>query len=283
MARLKLSDGGYLAYEDKGAGQPIVLLHGWGMRGKYFQPQIEALSSRYRTIVPDLRGHGESSRLEEGQDLETLVGDVAALLGALDLSQTLLVGWSMGAMVSWGLMRRAEAGRVSSLVSIDMVPKLLNNNGWKFGLRDGQDASVFADVADRMLADWPAFTRVFVPRIFAPNDARGAEKLADKMIGETEKNDPASMAQLWLSMADLDFREQLSEIKVPTLVTYGALSQLYSEAASEWVINRMPNARGVRFAHSGHAPHLEEPNLFNTEIETFVEQTKDLVAGSRMT
>ncbi len=274
MKILNLKDGGHLKYEDEGSGRPIVLLHGWGMQSAFFKAQIAALSPRFRVVVPDLRGHGLSSRLKQGQGLATLVDDVAELLVGLDLSQALVVGWSMGAMVSWGLMRRGESARISALVSIDMVPKILNDESWTFGLREGRDASVFSGVVNRMLADWPRFTRIFVPRIFARGGAEHQQALVDWMVTETENNHPQSMAQLWMSISEQDFRNELANLQLPTLITYGARSQLYRAEASEWITNNIPNATGVGFADSGHAPHLEEPDLFNKEIESFARQTE---------
>lgn len=272
MKILNLADGGFLKYESEGSGRPIVLLHGWGMRGEFFRQQIAAWSPRFRVVVPDLRGHGKSSHLRDGQGLPTLVDDVAELLASLDLSQTLLVGWSMGAMVAWGVMQRKEAARVSGLVTIDMVPRLLNDENWKFGLREGKDSSVFSAVTEKMIADWPGFTRFFVPRIFASGRQEECKALADRIVNETEKNDPESMARLWLSMADQDFRGELSQSNTPTLVVHGARSQLYSEEASNWVVSHIPDARLVDFANSGHAPHLEEPELFNQTIEKFADE-----------
>ena len=271
MKILNLRDDGLLKYESEGAGRPIVLLHGWGMRGDFFHEQIAALSPNFQVVVPDLRGHGQSSHLRNGQGLPTLVDDVAELLVSLDLSEALLMGWSMGAMVAWGVLQGKEASRISGLVTIDMVPRILNDENWKFGLREGKDATVFSTITARMIADWPGFTRVFVPRIFASGRRTECKALADRIINKTQENHPESMARLWLSMADQDFRRKLPEINTPTLVIHGALSQLYSEEASEWVAGQMPNARRVDFANSGHAPHLEEPDLFNHTIEKFAD------------
>lgn len=274
MKNLILKDGGLLKYEDQGSGRAILLLHGWGMQSEFFKEQIARLSPRFRVVVPDLRGHGQSSELQDGQGLSTLVDDVAELLVDLDLSQVIVIGWSMGAMISWSLLQRTEAARVSALVSIDMVPKLLNDPSWSFGLREGSNASVFSGVVSRMTADWPRFTKIFVPRIFARDRAVERKALVDWMVHETEHNHSQSMAQLWMSMADQDLRNDLANISLPTLVIYGELSQLYRSEASEWVADNMPNATRVGFANSGHAPHLEEPDLFNKEIESFARQTE---------
>jgi pimeloyl-[acyl-carrier protein] methyl ester esterase len=256
-----------------------VLLHGWGMQGKFFDEQIAALAPDFRVVVPDLRGHGRSSPLTMGQGLPTLVDDVNQLLVNLELSESILIGWSMGAMVAWGVMQGLAADRIAGLVTIDMVPRLLNDTDWKFGLREGKDASVFSPIAKRMIEDWPGFTRFFVPRIFATGQCDERMAMTDRMVNETEKNDPESMARLWMSMAEQDFRGDLSKIDLPALVIHGALSQLYSEAANAWVADQMPDARRVAFANSGHAPHIEEPDLFDREIKKFAGEIGDYIGG----
>lgn len=273
MKTLTLKDGAYLKYEDQGSGRPLIFLHGWGMQSAFFKEQVAGLSPRFRVVVPDLRGHGQSSRLRQGQGISTLADDVVELLVGLDLAQAIVIGWSMGAMVCWSLAKREEATRLSALVSIDMVPRILNDESWTFGLRSGSDASVFSGVIDRMLTDWPRFTRIFVPRIFARGRESARQALVDWMVNETEQNHPQSMAQLWMSIGDQDYRRDLAKQQLPALVTYGALSQLYQPLASKWVADTMPNATRVKFADSGHAPHLEEPELFNRKIESFAAQT----------
>lgn len=273
MKTLELKDGAHLRYQDRGTGRPLVFVHGWGMRSEFFREQVTGLSERFQVVVPDLRGHGQSSRLEQGQGLPTLVDDVAELLVRLDLDQAIVIGWSMGAMVSWSLAQREEATRLAALVSIDMVPRLLNDESWTFGLHRGADARVFSGVVERMLADWPRFTRIFVPRIFARGRETERRALVDWMVGETEQNHAPSMAQLWMSIGDQDYRRDLAQLRLPALVINGALSQLYDPRASEWVASTMPNATRVEFQDSGHAPHLEEPELFNKTIESFAAQS----------
>jgi pimeloyl-ACP methyl ester carboxylesterase len=270
---LILKDGACLKYEDQGTGRPLVFLHGWGMQSAFFKEQVTGLSPRFRVVVPDLRGHGQSNHLRQGQGLSTLVDDVAELLVSLDLTRGIVIGWSMGAMVSWGLAQRKESNRLSALVSIDMVPRILNDESWTFGLHSGPDASVFSGMVDRMLADWPRFTKIFVPRIFARGRETERKALVDWMVHETKQNHAPSMAQLWMSIGNQDFRHDIAELQLPTLVTCGALSQLYRPEASEWIASHAPNATNVIFTNSGHAPHLEEPNLFNKAIESFARQT----------
>jgi pimeloyl-ACP methyl ester carboxylesterase len=71
-------------------------------------------------------------------------------------------------------------------------------------------------------------------------------------------------------MAEQDFRAVLPGISLPTLVVAGLHSRLYGIAAGEWVSDQIPRARLEIFSRSGHAPHMEEPGLFNQMLSAFV-------------
>ena len=94
-------------------------------------------------------------------------GKETILLGGftahLDLDAVTLVGWSMGALVAWEFMRGPESGRVAGIVTIDMVPKVLNDADWQHGLRAGTHLYDVDIDLTRMRDDWPAFTRAQSP------------------------------------------------------------------------------------------------------------------------
>lgn len=270
MPVLELRDGGILEYEDVGSGQPIVFLHGWSLCKEVFEPQRTVLSQQYRVIAPDLRGHGGSSRVARGEGIATLADDLIQLLVDRDLSEVILVGWSMGAMVAWESLQRPETDRVVGIVTIDMVPRLLNDESWKYGLQAGEDAGVFSKPIARMRADWPAFAREFVPKIVARDKAHERAAIIERTLRLVEGNDIDSMIRLWLSMADQDYRQQVTHLRLPSLIAYGQLSQLYSEEASVWLENNLPDSRRVGFADSGHSPHLEQPQTFNAAVQAFI-------------
>ncbi|MEO0421831.1 MAG: alpha/beta hydrolase [Pseudomonadota bacterium] len=275
MPSLTLDDGAQLRYREAGQGRSVLLLHGWGVAGACFDPLAQALGEGWHVVVPDLRGHGASSPLSPDQGFDTLVDDLRQLLIALDLRESVVVGWSMGALLAWALANGEAEGRVAGLCSIDMVPRLLNHADWHFGLRDGRDSSIYAEVARRMRENWPAFMRIFVPRVFARGTHSKHQAACEALIEMGKVNDPASMAQLWLSMVEQDLRDALARIDCPTLVTYGEQSLLYEPAASQWVAAQLPDARLQAFAQSGHAPHLEEPEQFTRELLAFMATVDD--------
>ena len=85
-----------LHYEEKGEGEPLVLLHGNGEDGRYFSSQIQFFSSRYRVIAVDTRGHGRSPRGEGALTLSVCADDLKSLLQRLGLDRINLLGFRRG-------------------------------------------------------------------------------------------------------------------------------------------------------------------------------------------
>lgn len=269
MAQLTLEDGGRLWYEDIGRGPVLVGVHGWAMSGTLFAPQ-HRLAGDFRVITPDLRGHGRSSPLPAGGGVATLAADLATLCERLSLERVCLIGWSMGAMVVWRLLAGRAAGRIAAVVVEDMSPRILNDHAWSLGLLGGHDAVSTARLIELMQADWPAYTNLFVPRIFAAGCESTQPPLIEMARMAALRADPASMARLWADMARQDLRDIVRRIAVPALIAHGSASQLYPPAVSDWLARHMADAERVCFARSGHAPHLEEPDRFNRLVADFV-------------
>jgi pimeloyl-ACP methyl ester esterase len=252
-----------------GGAQTILLVHGWGVSGALFEEQIRGLSSQFRVIVPDLPGHGASAPWPPGAPFSHLADSLAQLVTELGLSSFCLVGWSLGALVAWDLLRRHPEAPVAGLVTIDMVPRLLNDDQWSHGLRAGPDRHVFDRMLELMRRDWPACVALFVPRIFAAGDGERRARLVTGATAIALRNDPRSMAEIWGLLVEQDLRADLAGIDLPALVVAGARSQLYRPAAAEWIAGQMPRARLQVFDASGHAPHLEQPDEFNRALAEF--------------
>ena len=269
MGRLQLNGGGTLEFDDQGSGPAMVFLHGWSLGKEAFAKQRRELSDRYRVIVPDMRGHGNSKRFEQGDGIDTLAGDVERLLVTLDLSNVILVGWSMGALVAWQLAQGPQRGRIRGIVTIDMVPRVLNGDDWQHGLRAGTHLYDVDIDLTKMRDDWRAFTHAYVPMVFAGGKAIERRDLIEGMLELVGDNDLESMTNLWHALVHADYVDAVQKLDVPTLITYGALSQIYAEEAAVWMDEHIPLSRRVCFAESGHAPHLEETPRFNQVLADF--------------
>jgi pimeloyl-ACP methyl ester carboxylesterase len=271
VAALELTDGGLLEFDDAGSGPAIVFLHGWSLGKGAFGIQRRELSDRYRIVVPDMRGHGNSRNFVNGDGIDTLASDLEQLLVHLDLDDVILVGWSMGALVAWEFAKGPQGGRVAGIVTIDMVPKVLNGDGWQHGLRSGTHLYDVDIDLTKMRDDWHAFTRAYVPKVFADGKADERRELIEKMIDFVSGNDVDSMTHLWTTLVQADYVDAVQQLDVPTLITYGALSQVYTEEAAAWMEKHIPHSQRIGFPESGHAPHLEEPQLFNESLAGFAD------------
>ena len=113
-------NGADLYFEDEGSGTPLVFLPGVMTGVRFFTHQLASLSDEYRTIALDYRGHGRSEKTETGHTVPQYARDLHAFLDQRDLHDVILVGWSMGALVSWEYIDRFGADRVQALVDVDM-------------------------------------------------------------------------------------------------------------------------------------------------------------------
>jgi pimeloyl-ACP methyl ester carboxylesterase len=141
-------------YEDHGAGQPVVLIHGYPLSGRGWDKQVPALlKAGYRVITYDRRGFGQSSQPVIGYDYDTFAADLAALLDHLDLHDAVLVGHSMGTVEVTRYLGTRGSARVAKGVLVSPIPPFLLQTA--DNIEGGQPAD---DVAN-YLELWSAILR----------------------------------------------------------------------------------------------------------------------------
>lgn len=259
LRQFTASDGARIAYCDEGEGRPLVFLHGLMADSGFFERQ-RTLADSFRMVAVDLRGHGGSPAGGAAPTIRRLAADISELAGALELAGAVGIGWSLGAAVLWRVLAGPASDKFAAAVVVDMTPRVLNDGGWDLGLsRETCEAR-----SQAIRGDFPAFAAAAGQAIFA---APGPE--ADRAAKAFAANDPAAMGALWQSLVEEDFRPLLPSIRQPTLVVHGAHSHLYGADTAGHLVAALPNARSVAFDRSGHAPHLEQSELFNATIREF--------------
>ena len=135
-----------LYYEDHGTGQPVVLVHGYPLDGSSWEKQSSALlAAGYRVITYDRRGFGKSSKVETGYDYDTFAADLNAVLTELDLTDVILVGFSMGS---------GEPARYAKLFGTERVAKFAFLATLEPGmLGEGIPQSLFDGIIETARAD----------------------------------------------------------------------------------------------------------------------------------
>jgi len=204
-----------------GTGRPVVLIHGWPLSGEAWKDQVPALQGAgYRVVTYDRRGFGRSDKPRSGYTYDTLAEDLHTLLGELDLDDVTLVGFSMGGGEVARYLSLYGPERVHSVVFASAVPPYLMQTD------DNPDGPLEPDAAAEMTAgltkDEDSFYDEFMTVFFSAN---GELKVTDQQRQEAltlckQADKKASLACM-AAFANTDFREDLSKVRVPTLVLHG--------------------------------------------------------------
>ncbi|WP_346727145.1 alpha/beta fold hydrolase [Ralstonia insidiosa] len=257
---------GLPGWREAGSGRPVLLLHGWSVSGETFDGQRALTTQGYRLIAPDHAGHGLSAALRpSGATIAGLAMDVAALIRHLSLDDVIVIGWSMGAMVAWELMRSQPDLPITMIGSIDMTPKLVTSPDWPHGLHGRYDMLQAKQMTDRIQQRWESLHAPVAAGLWA----KGAQPTLEQscnVIRMMRQCAPHTLAALWEDMAKQDFRVVLQEARWPLFHVYGQHSRLYASSVSRATQALHPAARLATISGAGHAPHLEHPDRTNAAL-----------------
>ncbi|TYL38759.1 alpha/beta hydrolase [Natronococcus pandeyae] len=259
------SNGADLYYEDAGDGTTIVFLHGVMASHRFFEPQLTALSSEYRTIGIDFRGHGRSEKTELGHTVAQYARDVRAFLDRHGLEDVVLVGWSMGALVSWDYVDQFGTEDVRGLVDVDMEATRFRWDDYEHGLTDLDGLKTTLGLAQR---DRTSLVERLGEQLYKEPPAAETRTMQFDELSRTPA--PIKSAILFDALTR-DYRGVLPEIDVPLLACAGADEKRGTVASVRHVAETVPEGSFELFEDSGHCPPLEEPDRFNRVLSRFVD------------
>ena len=268
------NDGVRLHYLEAGAGKPIVLVHGISQTAEQFKFQIEGLSDRYRVIALDLRGHGESEKVNFGLKIHRLAQDLREALVAANADDITLVGHSMGCTVIWAYWELFGADRLGKIVLIDQSPMLTSNPAWTPEEREAAGSmytpAALWETANALAGpDGEAFARAFIDSTVTRNCP---EDLKEWIIQCTARMPRKDAATLLLNLGCQDWRDIIPRITLPTLVIAGRVSLIPWKSVG-WIAKQIPGAQLEIFEENeggNHFMFLENPTKFNQIVSAFV-------------
>jgi non-heme chloroperoxidase len=210
-----------LHYEDYGSGTPVVLIHGYPLSGRAWDQQVPVLlEDGHRVITYDRRGFGKSSQPSAGYDYDTFAGDLHALMEALNLRDTVLVGHSMGTGEVTRYLGRYGSARVAKGVLVSPIPPFLlqaTDNP------EGLPASLFDGFMHQARDDAAAWMKGFLDNFFNIDKFRGT--LVSDQYYDACWNIAVSASAIatvaCIPTWETDFRADLPKINVPMLVIQG--------------------------------------------------------------
>jgi len=260
----QMRDGGHVEagglrtyYEVRGAGDPVILLHGGMCTAETFDAQADALATRYRVYVPERRGHGRTPDVAGPITYENMAGDTIAFMEAMGLQSAHLAGWSDGALVGLLVaMRRPEAVRklvlIGQYVNID-------------GAREEGMALLHAFTTETFP---PMFRQMYAA--VSPDGPEHFDVVFDKL------------APLWRGDPGIAL-DDLAAVTAPTLVLAGDDDVLTIEHAAA-LARALPDAQLAIVPGTSHGLPMEKPEVVNRLLLDFLadEQTPKMLVISEM-
>ncbi|WP_026116461.1 alpha/beta fold hydrolase [Nocardiopsis valliformis] len=255
-----------VSYTDRGAGCPVLFIHGHPFDRTMWEPQVRALAGRgYRTIVPDLRGYGRSTVVPGVTSMDALARDLAAFLDHLQLDVVNVVGLSMGGQVALELYRLFP-DRVDSLTLAATNPMPETEQG---RLSRKRMAARLREEGMRGYAD-----EMLVGMMTAEN-VRELPAVADHVRAMMYAAPPEGAAAAQLGRAERpDHTLLLKRISAPTLLVVGQHDGFTPPEGAELMHVQVPDSVVEIIEGAGHLPNLERPDRFNEVLRRFLEQAR---------
>lgn len=214
---VRTPDGVNLFYRDWGVGAPVVFVASWSMPSdSWFYPMLALSEQGLRCVAFDRRGHGRSSDPGRGYDFDTLADDIAAVLGTLDLRGVTLVGHSVAGAEIVRYLTRHGSERISRIALLSTTTPLLLKTADN---PNGIDADVFEGMRrDQLMRDFPRWIEDNLQPFATPQTSPQMLEWVRSMALQASLQ---ALVQMNRALTTEDFRAELAEIAVPTLVIHG--------------------------------------------------------------
>jgi pimeloyl-ACP methyl ester carboxylesterase len=268
-------DGGRIHVVERGAGPPLVLLHGIMLSSALWVHQLRDLADHHRVIAIDLRGHGQSLPGATGSGIEILASDVRTVLSALDVEHAVIVGHSMGGMVALQLatslslaerrrriagiiLTSTTAGPFATVPGFTGVVRLtgpVTAQALLIGERLGAKALPSRDL------------RWWLTRLGFGADAPAVQV---RFVEAMHRGTPSrTLADLIGSVATFNLSAKLGSLDLPVLIVVGSHDKLTAPRHARRMASALPEASLVELPRCGHMPMLERRHEFSRLVDEF--------------
>ncbi|MGQ0720737.1 MAG: alpha/beta fold hydrolase [Candidatus Eiseniibacteriota bacterium] len=274
MSTITSNDGVEIFYKDWGPknAQPIVFHHGWPLSADDWDAQmLYFVQKGHRVIGHDRRGHGRSSQVSDGHDMDHYAADAAAVFTHLDLRNAVHIGHSTGGGEAAHYVARHGKGRVAKLVLIGAVPPIMVKTPASPG---GLPIEVFDDLRGQLASNRAQFYREFSSGPFYSYNrpwAKASQAVIDNWWRQGMMGGAKAHYDGIKAFSETDFTEDLKVIDVPTLVMHGDDDQIVPIANSAPLSAKLLK-KGVlkvyeKFPHGMCTTHAD---VINADLLAFI-------------
>jgi non-heme chloroperoxidase len=269
---VKTKDGVEIFYKDWGSGTPIVFSHGWPLSADDWDPAMMFfLQHGYRVIAHDRRGHGRSSQVATGHDMDHYADDLAAVVQHLDLKGAIHIGHSTGGGEVVRYLARHGQARASKAVLIAAVPPLMLKTAANPG---GLPKEVFDGIQQQVATNRAQFYRDLPATAFYGYNRPGA-KPQEGIIQNWWRQGMMGGAKAHydgvVAFSQTDFTEDLKKITLPVLVQHGDDDQVVPYADSGPLSAKLlKNGTLKTYAGYPHGMPTTHADVINADILAFI-------------
>lgn len=261
-----------LHYQDFGSGPPVILIHGWPLSGRTWEPQVKALvEAGFRVIAYDRRGFGGSSQPWSGYDYDSLAQDLHELITELMLKDVSLVGFSMGGGEVARYIGLYGSSFIRCAVFAAAVPPYLFKSQ-----EHPQGAVSEEDVAAKeqaVLKDRLAFLDEFTKKFFSNSQGELLVSEAQREYAKTIAAfaSPKGTHDCIGAFSRTDFRADLQKIEIPTLIIHGDSDQIVPLEISGARTHEIIKGSELHVIKNGpHGCNLSHASEFNRVLIDFI-------------
>ena len=272
MPTITTKDGVEIFYKDWGSGQPIVFSHGWPLSSDDWDNQMMFfLGKGYRVIAHDRRGHGRSTQVADGHDMDHYADDLAALTARLDLKDAIHVGHSTGGGEVVHYLARRGQQNVSKAAIISAVPPLMLKTSAN---PEGLPKSVFDDLQAQLAANRSKFYRDIPEGPFYGFNRPGVKSVEatianwwrQGMMGGAKAHYDGIVA-----FSQTDFTEDLKKITIPVLVMHSEDDQIVPYvAAGPKSAKLLKNGTLITYKDFPHGMPTTQAERINADLLAFL-------------
>jgi non-heme chloroperoxidase len=273
MNSVKTSDGVEIYYKDWGTGHPIVFSHGWPLSADDWDAQmLFFLGKGYRVIAHDRRGHGRSTQVGDGHDMDHYADDLAAVTAHLDLKNAIHVGHSTGGGEVVHYLARHGESRVAKAAIISAVPPLMVKTASNPG---GLPKEVFDGFQAQLAANRSEFYRAIAAGPFYNYDRPGA-KPSEAIIQNWWRQGMMGGAKAHydgiVAFSQTDFTADLRKINVPLMVMHSEDDQIVPYAdAGPLSAKLLRNGTLKTYQGFPHGMPTTQAEIINADLLAFIE------------
>jgi pimeloyl-ACP methyl ester carboxylesterase len=266
---VEAADGTSLFYRDWGAGSPVVFLAPWAMNSISWEQQTIYLADRgFRCISYDRRGHGRSGQPGRGYDFDTLSSDLDALIEQLGLHDITLVGHSMGCGEVVRYLTRHGARRVARIVLVATITPFILKTADN---PDGVEKTVLEKGRADLSRDCPNVVARAAPAYFGTPKNTVSEEMMQwwtRMI--VDGCSLKVMLELHRMFTETDFRPELAQIKVRTLLIHGDNdTSTPLEKTGRKTVPLIPGSRLIVYENAAHGLPSTHADRLNADLLEF--------------